>query len=96
MFAKLQPPRPDLDALQRTEAMVRARFALSDSDLILVSEEIARQPGQPEHMTVVLFWKGPERHRIAFFKPVAEVSKADLPPAWVAGALCDDGAADCC
>lgn len=96
MFARLKAKAPDLDALERAEALVRARYHLSAETLVLVNEEPGRLPGQPAAMTTILFWKGDTRHRLRLFKRVADVVVDDLPPGWVAGALRDEGDPDCC
>lgn len=96
MFRRLKSAAPELGALERAEALVRARFAVPEGELVLVSEEPSRLPGQPGVTTTALFWKDGERYRLRLFKPVAEVTGEDLPPRWLAGALRDEGEADCC
>ncbi len=97
VFAFVQTARPDLADLDRTEALVRARFGLSPDDIVLVTEEPARLPGAPDRMTTILFWTGTDtRHRLRLFKPVAQIGETDLPQPWLRRALRDEGEADCC
>lgn len=96
MFTRFSDRGPDLHDLERIEAAARRRFGLGERDLVIVREEPGRAPGAPEKVTTVLFWKGRDRHRIRVFKPAAATGGDDLPAAWVAGALRDDGEADCC
>lgn len=96
MYAWLSKPAPDLAALEGVEAAARARFRLTDDDLVIVSEDSGRMPGEPDSMTTILFWSNSERYRIRVFKPVADVRAADLPSLWVVGAFRDDGETDCC
>lgn len=96
MFARLKHTGPDVTALQRVEAAVRAHFGLGEGDLVVVSEEAGRLPGEPEKITTVIFWRGEQRHRVRVFKPVSVVVLADLPAAWAISALRDEGEADCC
>lgn len=97
MFGRRRPEAADIDALMRVEALVRARFGVAETDLVLVSEDPSGDLGPSGRMTTVLFWVGRDaRFRLRFFKPAAEVTAADLPPAWLRSALKDDIAMDCC
>jgi nitrate reductase delta subunit len=84
-------------ALDRVREWVRARFALGDA-AILVGEVACAIPGCPPIETVIAFWSEQRRHHFKVFKPVAEVSEDDLPPAWLKPALAvpDDFWCDCC
>ena len=86
---------PDVEGLERVEALVRTRFALSSADLVLVGETDGQQPGHPPRLTTVLFWRDGARHRIAVFGPVGGVTADDLPPCWLRPALLDAGG-ECC
>jgi len=97
MFRRGGGQRGNLAHLDRIERWTRARFAVPDDQIVLVSEEEGRMPGFPPHLTTVLFWLAPdERYRFRIFKPAAEVEEADLPVAWLRPGLIDDGDADCC
>jgi nitrate reductase delta subunit len=95
----LRPERnPDhRRALDRVREWVRARFAL-DEGAILVAEMACAVPGCPPIETVIAFWSDERRHHFKVFKPVAEVTAEDLPPAWYKGALAvpDDFYCTCC
>jgi hypothetical protein len=55
-------------------------------------------PGCPPIETVIAFWSDERRHHFKVFKPVAEVTDADLPPYWLKNALAvsDDFQCECC
>jgi len=84
-------------ALDRVREWVRARFSLGE-DAILVAEVACAVPGCPPIETVIAFWSEGRRHHFKVFKPVAEVSEGDLPPAWYKSALAvpDDFQCECC
>ena len=87
----------DVEALERVEALVRARFGLDDAALVLVSDDATDLAGGPPRATTVLFWTAADaRHRVRVFRPAGEVTEADLPPRWCRGALLDLGDIDCC
>lgn len=96
MFVGWKTDRPDVAALANIEDLVRHRYALSASDLVIVSEDRSRQPGVPETAVTALFWADGARHRLRVFKPARDVIERDLPEPWLRGALIDDGEADCC
>ena len=92
-------------ALARVEADVRQRFRLSPATTVLVTELACELPGCPPLETVVAFWLGegadhgePLRHHYKVFKPVQQVTEADLPPWWMKDALAvpPDGDCACC
>ena len=92
-------------ALVRVEAEVRQRFRLSPATTVLVTELACELPGCPPLETVVAFWLGkgeddgePLRHHYKVFKPVRQVTDADLPPWWMKDALAvpPDGDCACC
>ena len=92
--------RPEhVAALDRVREWTRARFKLSDDIAILVAEVSCTVPGCPPLETVVAFWTDSEtRHQFKLFKPVAEVVRDDLPPAWMKNALVatDGFGYECC
>ncbi len=96
MFRRLAVAPDRLDDLDRAEALIRAHFGLVPHDIVLVSEEPGTQPGLPARLTVLRFWKDDLRYRLKLFKPVAAVTRDDLPVAWLLPALIDDGDPDCC
>lgn len=91
-------------ALARVEAEVRGRFRLSPETTVLVTELACALPGCPPLETVIAFWSGhsgdrePLRHHYKVFKPVQQVTEADLPPWWMKDALAvpPDWACSCC
>ena len=95
MFGLLRPSYENLEHLERVEACVRAHFALTQGDLVLVAEDPGRLPGYPPLQTTVLFWSQDVRHRFVVFKPVAKVAESDLPVVWLLPALVDNGG-ECC
>jgi len=75
-------------ALERVKVWARECLELADEDTVLVAEMACARPGCPPLETVVTFWTGGgERHWFKVFKPVAEVTFDDLPPAWLKDAL---------
>ena len=95
-FTKKGPGDPV--ALERVRVWTRERFKLAPEAAILVSELECRLPGCPPLETVVAFWENDKRHHFKLFKPVAEVTESDLPPAWYKSALAvpDDFWCECC
>ena len=88
-------------ALSRVEAEVRAHFRLPPEASVLVTELVCALPGCPPLETVIAWWSGaaePLRHHCKVFKPVQQVSAADLPPWWMRDALAvpPDWAGGCC
>jgi len=90
-------------ALDRVRDWTRERFRLGADTTILVSQVSCRLPGCPPLETVVAFWsdagaRAPRRHQFKLFKPVAEVTPYDLPPAWMRDALValDGMGCECC
>jgi nitrate reductase delta subunit len=83
--------------LERVREWVRERFALGEA-AILVAEIACAVPGCPPVETVIAFWSGERRYHFKVFKPVAEVTDADLPPRWYLPALAvpDDYECGCC
>jgi hypothetical protein len=86
-------------ALERIRQWTRARFKLPEDAAILVSQVTCALPGCPPLETVVAFWtEGDKRHHFKVFKPVANVTEDDLPPAFMKSALAagDDIDCECC
>ncbi len=96
MFRKRSASLQSLEAFDRVEGWIRARYGLAAGDIVLVSEDRTRLPGFPERETRAVFWKGDERYRLRVFKPPAEVAASDLPPAFLLGTMRDDGEFECC
>ena len=94
-FSKKSPEHTA--ALDRVREWVRTRFSLDDG-AILVAEVACAVPGCPPIETVIAFWSEGRRHHFKVFKPVADVTNDDLPPAWFKSALAvpDDFQCDCC
>ena len=91
--------RPDnAAAVDRLRHWTRTRFTLADSETIMAAEIACAVPGCPPVETHVVFWTGLGRHHFKIFKPLAEVTEDDLPPAFMKTALIAlDGAdCDCC
>ena len=86
------------EASERLRAWTRARFALSDEDTVMVSEVACGLPGCPPIETHLVFWTARGRHHTKIFKPLAEVTEDDLPPAFMKNALIvlDNAEVDCC
>ena len=85
-------------ALDRLRDWTRARFALADNATVMASEVSCAVPGCPPVETHVVFWSELGRHHFKVFKPVADVSEADLPPAFMKNALIAQDGVDieCC
>ena len=96
MFRRLAAQHDTLADLHRVESLVRDRFAVSDDELILVSQDPGLRPGFPPEETNVVFWKDAKRYRLKVFAPVAAVKPADLPVRWLLPALEDTGEGECC
>ena len=100
--AKIRPLRKSSEhheALARVREWTRARFALSGTDAIVVTELACGLPGCPPLETVVAFWTADaKRHHFKIFKPVREVLADDLPFAWLKDSLAvpEGFGCDCC
>jgi hypothetical protein len=86
------------DALDRVRDWTRARFKLAGDEAVMVSQIACGVPGCPPIETHVVFWTDAGRHHFKIFKPLAQVSDDDLPPAFMKNALValDDFTCDCC
>ena len=97
MFGQSKRSKVHLALLERVEDWTRARFSLPHDDIVLVSEVACRIPGGPPLETIVVFWSDVDTHYgFRIFKPVTDVSEADLPVSWLKSALRDYGDQDCC
>ena len=85
-------------AVARVRGWTKARFALTDDETVMVSELACSAPGCPPIETHVVFWTAAGRHHFKIFKPLAQVSEDDLPPAFMKNALValDGFECDCC
>jgi hypothetical protein len=97
LFSTFRKGPDHLAASERVTGWVRARFALAEEAVVLVSEVSCQLPGCPPVETMIAIWTDPEtRYRTKIFKPVADVTEDDLPPKWYLPALVDDGSIWCC
>lgn len=96
MFRRLGPVKDTLEDISRIEVLVRERFRIPGSEIILVSQDPGTQPGFPPQETNVIFWKNEKRYRLKIFSPVSAVSGTDLPVGWLLPALEDTGEGGCC
>ncbi|MGA8692392.1 MAG: hypothetical protein WB689_00840 [Xanthobacteraceae bacterium] len=74
-------------ALARVCGWTKVRFALTDDETVMVSELACNVPGCPPIETHVVFWTAAGRHHFKIFKPLAQVTEDDLPPAFMKNAL---------
>lgn len=93
MFGTFKKNPVQLAAFETIERWTRVRFALADSDAVLVTEITCRLPGCPPLETVIAFWSGDTRHHIKIFKKAIDVVEDDLPPRWYKPALVVDDSA---
>ena len=86
------------EAADRLRGWTRARFALTADETVMVSEVACGVPGCPPIETHLVFWTERGRHHTKIFKPLAEVTEDDLPPAFMKNALVvlDGADVDCC
>src|ERR1700676_241201 len=82
-------------ALDRVRDWTRTRFALIDDETVMVSEVACGVPGCPPVETHLVFWTGAGRHHFKIFKPLADVTQDDLPPAFMKNALVALEGVDC-
>ena len=90
--------RQDAKALDRLRDWTRARFRLADDATVMASEVTCAVPGCPPVESHIVFWTALGRHHFKIFKPVAEVTEDDLPPAFMKNAIIAVERADwdCC
>ncbi len=96
MFRRLGPEKDTLEDLSRIEVLIRERFRIPESEIVLVSQDPGTKPGFPPQETNVIFWKNEKRYRLKIFTPVADVMDNDLPISWLLPSLEDNGEGDCC
>jgi hypothetical protein len=96
MFRRLGPENDILDDITRVEKLIRDRFGIPESEIILVSENPGLKPGFPPTETNIVFWKQKTRYRLKIFQPVSTVKEPDLPLRWLLPALEDNGDLECC
>jgi hypothetical protein len=96
MFRRLGPEKGTLDDINRIEDLVRDRFRIGATEIILVSQDRGTKPGFPPYETNVVFWKEGTRYRLKIFAPAAQVTDRDLPVDWLLPVLEDTGEAGCC
>jgi hypothetical protein len=84
--------------LDRVRDWTRARFKLAELETVMVSQIACGVPGCPPIETHVVFWTDAGRHHFKIFKPPAQVSEDDLPPAFMKNALValEGFECDCC
>ncbi|HWL59010.1 MAG TPA: hypothetical protein VNQ78_20355 [Paracoccus sp. (in: a-proteobacteria)] len=96
MALKMRRPGAGAIAAAQVEAMVRERFALAETVVMVVAELSCQTPGCPPVETAIAFWdEAGQPYRIRIFKPVAEVTEDDLPPRWLLPGLIDEGEGCC-
>jgi nitrate reductase delta subunit len=91
--------RPDrAAAVAHVRGWTKARFALTDDETVMVSELACGVPGCPPIETHVVFWTPAGRHHFKIFKPLAQVTEDDLPPAFMKNGLValEGFECDCC
>jgi hypothetical protein len=96
MFRRLGPENNILEDISRVESMIRDRFKIPHSEIILVSEDPGLKPGFPRKETNAVFWKQDTRYRLKVFSPITDVKADDLPLTWLLPSLEDTGELDCC
>jgi nitrate reductase delta subunit len=99
MLGTLRKSTDHLQALDHVAGETRDRFGLSEETVISVSEVACAMPGCPPLETIVVFWTvDGVRHRFKIFKPATEVTRDDMPAAWLRRALeaPDDYDDSCC
>jgi hypothetical protein len=82
-------------ALDRVRDWTQPRFGLAEDDTVMVSEIACAVPGCPPIETHIVFWTALGRHHCKIFKPVADVTEDDLPPAFMKNALVAPDGLDC-
>jgi hypothetical protein len=96
MLRRLGPEKDTLEDITRIEGLVRGRFRIDATDIVLVSQDRGTKPGFPPYETNVIFWKNEKRYRLKIFAPVSHVKTTDLPVDWLLPLLEDNGDAGCC
>jgi hypothetical protein len=81
--------------LNRVRGWTSARFSLPVDETVMVTEMACAVPGCPPIETHIVFWTALGRHHCKIFKPVADVTEDDLPPAFMKNALVTPDGLDC-
>jgi nitrate reductase delta subunit len=93
-FRKKRPEAAD--QTRRLKEAVREHFRLAPDDTIMITELDCQVPGCPPLETVIAFWCADDQRRhLKVFKPLADVSAADLPPWWMKDAMIYDDEVRC-
>jgi hypothetical protein len=80
-------------AASRVKQWTRERFG---DVTVMVSEVESALPGFPPLITAIAFWTAERRHyHFRVFKPLEQVSEADIPPGWYREALAVTPGVDC-
>ena len=74
-------------ATERVRNWTLAHFALAPDETVMASQIECGLPGCPPLETHIVFWTPAGRHHFKIFKPLAEVTEDDLPPAFMKNAL---------
>ncbi len=96
MFRRFGSGDDLLEDISRVENLVRDRFRIDSSEIVLVSQDPGVKPGFPPWETNAIFWKNEKRYRLKIFAPVSAIKDADLPIGWLLPSLEDNGEAGCC
>src|SRR6266702_4231465 len=95
MLGFIKKDRQNSALTERVRGWTRGRFKLADDETVMVSEIACRVPGCPPIETHVVFWTAAGRHHFKIFKPLAQMSEDDLPPAFIKNALLAPEGFDC-
>ena len=98
MLGFIKKDRQNSALTERMRGWTRRRFELTDDETVMVSEIACQVPGCPPIETHVVFWTAAGRHHFKIFKPLAQASEDDLPPAFLKNALLapEGFECDCC
>jgi len=99
MFTAPRKTPARLHAIEQLKRWTRARFALPGETVVFAAELACKLPGCPPLETVISFWDAEgRRYHFKIFKPVMEITEADLPYAWLRDSLMvpEGFECDCC
>jgi nitrate reductase delta subunit len=92
-FLMLAPAKKRSEAASQVKRWTRERFG---DVTVLVTELESAQPGFPPMTTVIAFWTAERKHyHFRVFKPLEQVTEADMPPSWYREALAVTPGIDC-
>ena len=95
-FGSFRKGSGQAEAAQRVKDWTRERFALGESETIVVAEIARALPGFPPLQTAIAFWTADgTRHHFSVFKPLDRVEDADIPPAWLKDSLALSEGVEC-